>query len=642
MEQKCKEAFLAFASGELGMNMISEFVQILRQGYAVSLSHGLGPRQARAKTLFEAVLCGMGDIWKRLVQETRVFPFKMFQLCDLPPDKFWPLWSKFKQELENCPKCVDKEFSSGLLGISTEHCTPEELQTHYHEISALLHDLAVHVPLSTDAVECCHGHLQNRIQKFRGRGKLAAQCSARSVFESLVSTHGTLLHYVKEQTLPRPRSTDNILRPAPAFNNRDRPKKKQRNRELRAISGWNVFQRQEMQGSMLQKQAWKKRQRQVSQKWRRMSQDEKQPFNIRATWENEQRQRWLQTPLPAGSGLDRSEVVSEVGQRMTSKMNFDRLHLNLANLQQHSVWQRGLAIADADGALRADLIDTKTTDEDIAAFIEPLVQCRAPVADAPLSATANQDHGVHRGVCEVAHGMCPKNSLFVSVSKLAKQFTTCVRERNLESGALLQFWPDGSNPWNADSLTVFLATTYARPGRQILASASALAGNDGVTLNLLGNDQLPDLLSSQDMFHALLQLCGCTGPENCPIIFVRELDYEMQPVELALTGNRSLLCVQALVEKQQLALGQTRPRVKRRPKKMPFGLGKWSKKSREPKTSQESSRLQARRALDLLRSVQSAPAQARSGCSEDLQYCMLLLLEVIRPLISQIVTTVAL
>ena len=91
MEQKCKEAFLAFASGELGMNMISEFVQILRQGYAVSLSHGLGPRQARAKTLFEAVLCGMGDIWKRLVQETRVFPFKMFQLCDLPPDKFRPV-----------------------------------------------------------------------------------------------------------------------------------------------------------------------------------------------------------------------------------------------------------------------------------------------------------------------------------------------------------------------------------------------------------------------------------------------------------------------------------------------------------------------------------------------------------------------
>lgn len=116
-------------------------------------------------------------------------------------------------------------------------------------------------------------------------------------------------------------------------------------RKIRALSGWNIFQRTEMQGKVVRPGEYRQALTHIKRKWAQMSADDRTPFKVQAAHENQQRQKLASTPQMTAreqasedAALDTKALEQEVGSKGCKKLSARRLVLNEEMHKTHKGW----------------------------------------------------------------------------------------------------------------------------------------------------------------------------------------------------------------------------------------------------------------------------------------------------------------
>lgn len=133
-------------------------------------------------------------------------------------------------------------------------------------------------------------------------------------------------------------------------------------RRLRALSGWNVFQKEQMAGQVLQPDQYKAKLAQVSRAWRDLSVHEKDTYKIEAAHQQTLREQLATTPLlskaedtaqqeaqerPGETQLHKTnELEQQVGRSACKKLSARRFGLNTALQKEHPLWTSRTQFAD--------------------------------------------------------------------------------------------------------------------------------------------------------------------------------------------------------------------------------------------------------------------------------------------------------
>lgn len=315
-----KSTYLAWVSGAWGAEVISGFLARLASGEFMSQYMQTFGRssvvEALQKTCFSLALFGISDTWRRLSFPTQGFPYQMFNLLSCNSvSEFITMWHTFQKKMQTCERCFDVGFSAPLL--RTIHFLDEmpqaEKQNHVKHIQELLADIATYSPMATDSVEALHGQHQNMLAAFRGKLKSPETASQDSVLHSLKREHAALRLRVDADTLP-PRFAvaclaRNLGRRAGklTIKNHDMRRRIAARAKLRALSPWNVFQREKMQrfAGKIPPGVYKQTVRQWSREWHTLSSDQKQKYVVQARFEQFCRETLAHRPLACGPKKDK-------------------------------------------------------------------------------------------------------------------------------------------------------------------------------------------------------------------------------------------------------------------------------------------------------------------------------------------------
>lgn len=127
-------------------------------------------------------------------------------------------------------------------------------------------------------------------------------------------------------------------------------------RKIRRLSGWNVFQRQSMEGLTLKADEYKDKVQELSRRWKSLSPEEKARFQIDADYQQSQLDSLARTPLPPSKdkGLEENSMEGAEGvwRNARKKLSCRRLALNTQGFEQHSLWDLPTQLGDS----RSDLI----------------------------------------------------------------------------------------------------------------------------------------------------------------------------------------------------------------------------------------------------------------------------------------------
>ena len=108
-----------------------------------------------------ALAC-ISDIYRRFKLEFSVPPFTIFGWMDLSTADFVKSFSRLESRFHQCPHCLDFGLASALVGqFQGLEQQPHDRQCEIHaEISALLRDISIWCPLTSDVVEIKNGQVQ--------------------------------------------------------------------------------------------------------------------------------------------------------------------------------------------------------------------------------------------------------------------------------------------------------------------------------------------------------------------------------------------------------------------------------------------------------------------------------------------------
>lgn len=121
-------------------------------------------------------------------------------------------------------------------------------------------------------------------------------------------------------------------------------------RKIRKLSGWNVFQKKQLEGQSLTKEAYKDRIRDISTRWKSMSEYEKEPYHAEAAVQQDMVESLAQKPLRRkrstgeGSGASSHEcdsqdhLESSVWRKAKKKISCRRLQINEQSFRGHAIW----------------------------------------------------------------------------------------------------------------------------------------------------------------------------------------------------------------------------------------------------------------------------------------------------------------
>ena len=129
-----------------------------------------------------------------------------------------------------------------------------------------------------------------------------------------------------------------------------------RTRKIRKLSAWNVFQRQGTEGLTLSKPEYTAKVKELSKQWRRMTFDEKAPFQAEAEHQQLVLDQLAATPLATKSGKrpdSAEEEAKEAGldlqaawKNASKKLSCRRLELNKEAFSKHAVWSSPTQLGD--------------------------------------------------------------------------------------------------------------------------------------------------------------------------------------------------------------------------------------------------------------------------------------------------------
>jgi hypothetical protein len=462
LASSCRSSFMNIVSGSLGQDAVAVYVEGLRFGFqqiAAQTDHVV----EHAKTFFQQSLFAMADCWRRLCYNFMPAPFIFFGLLECDFQQFLTQWRHLHDVLKMCGRCYDPGFSIVLLRLVGELDGLSEAQqwkAFAFVIDLLLH-IATFCPLASEASELKHAQLQSMAHRFRGSRKTGDSLGEMSLIDSFVCDHAALEEKIYSLTMPSKTTVGKMVAKVgvsdPSYKGRlGAASKEQRvmegkSRKLRSISGWNVFVQHKTEDSAgMSQEEYKVRMKALSQEWAALLPEDREAYGVEAGYQNDCRAELMTKPLTASNcqvlgeqpddPMQKSTKQLEeiVGDKALKKMSFRRLVANEAARDSHHAWDLyGLGLGDANGALKADLIDMFSTDSAVKKQLDESVNMRPQrLPDLP------PDHGsVHREVCHLCFGQC-EQSPFVHVAHgFVKQLGQCLLKNKVSSGSLLKFKP---------------------------------------------------------------------------------------------------------------------------------------------------------------------------------------------------------
>ncbi len=119
-------------------------------------------------------------------------------------------------------------------------------------------------------------------------------------------------------------------------------------KKVRALSAWNVFQKEQLgESKSLEPSEYKKAIAEISRKWRGYTDEEKEPYILQARYEQECRDSLSQTPLSL-KGEGNTELEMQVGRSGCKKLSSKRLKVNYEQYQSHTLWEMPSHLGDGD------------------------------------------------------------------------------------------------------------------------------------------------------------------------------------------------------------------------------------------------------------------------------------------------------
>lgn len=150
---------------------------------------------------------------------------------------------------------------------------------------------------------------------------------------------------IKRSTIPNPQA---------ATANKSRLNKKEF-KNLRKLSGWNVFQREKNQGCVKKNAEWASFQKEVAQAWKELPCDSRAAYEAEASYEQSKREKLQCIPLPC-KGKTETQEVKELGSRWAKKIKRKRLDANEQAYRTHHFFDGCLGLTDSYSALREEHI----------------------------------------------------------------------------------------------------------------------------------------------------------------------------------------------------------------------------------------------------------------------------------------------
>ena len=120
-------------------------------------------------------------------------------------------------------------------------------------------------------------------------------------------------------------------------------------RKIRRLSGWNVFQREHLEGLSLTGDAYKNKVAELGAQWRALHPEDKTRYKIEADYRQSKLDDLARTPLAASnqSQSDGGNLEETVWRNAAKKLSARRLALNVQGFQQHSLWDLPTQLGDS-------------------------------------------------------------------------------------------------------------------------------------------------------------------------------------------------------------------------------------------------------------------------------------------------------
>ena len=329
LQQYSKQVFLIWASGQLGLTVVGDFMSQLRSPDLAKVCQSVNEQDAELpRTCFQLILFGASDCWRRMCFSVRGFPFAMFSLVDLDVPEFIEKWTAFRQSLHRCHGCVDAGFTKPLLETVDFSALDEAASvSQVRDLQQFLASVASFCPLGTDSVENVHGQQQSMLHCFRGKSKGEGAAAEVSVLSSLKTEHAFLTSIVQNKSLPTRRVVAQMVR------NLGRKKglmlhkkqslriRKAASKQPRPICGWNVYQREHFRKlkSKVTPSEYKATMKQLSHQWRHLPPSERRNFKLKASYEQSQREELQSRPLSHGRSREQADPTGD-NQETTSNL----------------------------------------------------------------------------------------------------------------------------------------------------------------------------------------------------------------------------------------------------------------------------------------------------------------------------------
>lgn len=179
--------------------------------------------------------------------------------------------------------------------------------------------------------------------------------------------------------------------------------------------GWNMFQREKLEGMQLNSTEWQRHVKALSREWKALSAESRDHYKAQASYEQSLRDESRLQPLPSRSSMEANQVrmgdaafdgVSLLKKKTFKKISCDRLHATYAEYASSAEWQLwNGGLSNATGCLRTELIDEKTPAQEVQGKWTDIVE--RDLDETNFWSAAPGD--IHHTVCHASCGHCLKD-----------------------------------------------------------------------------------------------------------------------------------------------------------------------------------------------------------------------------------------
>lgn len=551
MENESKQIFKDYMSGTIGTTAMAHYTALAQDSRLAAFDNG---DTSFIVTIFAMLVWGIGECFRRLVLPMAAFPFRVFALLDLVLEDFLAKLADFKAVFERCSECIDPELTLLILdALDRVELLEEPHQiVRHNKIQQLLHDTAVHAPISSDIVEALNGRTQASVHRLRGRSKLAASAAEESFLDSINLEHKNMVESLKPEYLPpnpgiskanacriHKKKGESVTAESGGYllcTSKDKLNKAKQ-RKLRKLDASNVYQRKKMEGgATLSPAEWAQRVKEIAKEWNSMSEDEKYPFVKEANLQNNCRESLLQTPLETAAALKEANLPKEEHHsfihgirdraeyhHFCEKVSLQRLELNEKLFQQAPEFSKfGLGLMDYFSSLKPEWVNLTKPYEVISDFFKSVFHA-APPSRYSRDGCPSAAH--HTTCGKSTDGHCKKDDHIDFAIKVTPRLVEYITTNKLEAGSLLQLQVGTASDH------FFLGPTVIKPPQVMLATAHEQESreNGDVCFKLVSPaESVPDFKTS---LHVLRELQAISGLPN-EYIQIRKCLYTMSFFDL--------------------------------------------------------------------------------------------------------------